>query len=109
MKFDVERLDVADGAEVFLGFNNVSGFNQHNWVLVRNGTKDEVAIRGTTAGLDSDWVQPADPDVIAHTKLLNKGETSQVHFTAPSPGTYQFVCTFPGHNFGMFGDFIVTP
>jgi hypothetical protein len=28
-------------------------------------------------------------------------------FTAPAAGTYQFVCTFPGHNFTMFGDFIV--
>ena len=30
-------------------------------------------------------------------------------FIAPPAGPYQFVCTFPGHNFTMFGDFIVTP
>ena len=28
-------------------------------------------------------------------------------FSAPPPGTYQFVCTFPGHSFTMFGEFVV--
>lgn len=32
----------------------------------------------------------------------------EVRFTAPPPGNYQFVCTFPGHNFTMFGVFEVT-
>ena len=88
-------------------FNNVSSFAQHNWVLVREGTGNVVAQRGMAAGTDNDYVQPADPDVIAHTKLLNPGETGEVRFTAPPLGTYQFVCTFPGHNFTMSGDFAV--
>ena len=57
----------------------------------------------------SGWVQPADPDVVAHTALVKPGEEGEVRFTAPPSGTYQFVCTFPGHNFAMFGDFVVTP
>ncbi|MQG65022.1 MAG: azurin, partial [SAR202 cluster bacterium] len=39
--------------------------------------------------------------------LLDPGASGEVTFTAPASGTYQFVCTFPGHNFTMFGDFIV--
>jgi uncharacterized cupredoxin-like copper-binding protein len=39
--------------------------------------------------------------------LLNAGASEEVTFTAPAPGTYEFVCTFPGHNFSMFGDFTV--
>jgi len=107
--FDKDRCEATAGTEVVMAFDNVSGFSQHNWVLVRDGTKDAVAQRGTAAGPDNDWIQPNDPDVIAHTKLLGPGEAGEVRFTAPEPGIYQFVCTFPGHNSVMFGDFVVTP
>lgn len=107
--FDNDRLEVGAASEVVLCFNNVSRSNQHNWVLVRAGTKDAVAKRGREAGPDNDWVQPGDPDVVAHTRLLDPGVASEVSFTAPPAGTYQFVCTFPGHNFTMSGEFVVTP
>ena len=106
--FDKSNFEVAAGAEVVLVFDNVSTINQHTWVLVNLGTKDDVAVRGTTHPT-TNWIQPDDPDVIANTKLLNAGETGEVSFAAPPPGTYQFVCTFPGHNATMFGDFVVVP
>ncbi len=105
--FDKDRLEAAAGAEVVLCFNNVSSVNQHNWVLVNEGTKDEVAQRGLEAGPENGWLQPGDPDVIANVKLLDPGESGEVRFAAPSAGNYEFVCTFPGHNFTMFGDFVV--
>ena len=109
LAFNAGNFEVAAGAEVVLVFNNVSTINQHNWVLVMAGTKDDVSARGTAAGPANDWVQPGDPDVIDHTKLLDPGTSGEVRFAAPPPGTYQFVCTFPGHNFTMFGDFVVAP
>jgi azurin len=109
LTFDKDSIEVASGSEVVLAFNNVSGINQHNWVVVQAGTKDAVATRGTGAGPGNDWVQPGDADVVANTKMLLPGESGEVRFTAPAAGTYQFVCTFPGHNFTMFGDFVVTP
>ena len=109
LQFDQDRLQVATGTKVALCFNNVSRLNQHNLVLVQDGTKDEVAKRGLEAGPDNDYVQPEDPDVIAHTRLLKPGAEGEARFTALPAGTYQFVCTFPGHNFSMFGDFVVTP
>ena len=107
--FTKERFrEVATGTDVVLVFTNRSRLNQHNWVLVPSGKKDSVALRGT--GFPGDgWIQPGDPDVIANTKLLSPGETGEIRFTAPPVGTYQFVCTFPGHNSSMFGDFVVTP
>jgi len=110
LEFDRGALpEVVAGTEVVLVFTNASSINQHNWVLVSGGTKDAVASRGTTAGPGQDWLQPDDPDVIAHTKLLFPGENGEVRFTAPPAGAYQFVCTFPGHNATMFGDFVVVP
>ncbi len=109
LQFDKDRLEVPAGTKVILCFENVSGVNQHNWVLVKDGTKDDVAARGLEAGPDNDWVQPGDPDVVANTGVVKPGEGGEVSFTPPPAGTYQFVCTFPGHNITMVGDFVVTP
>jgi len=108
LEFDKEKLEAAAGADVVPCFNNVSSTNQHNWVLVNDGTKDAVAERGLAAGSENGWLQPGDPDVIASVKLLDPGESGEVRFILPPAGTYQFVCTFPGHNFTMFGTFVVT-
>ena len=107
LEFDSSSFSVSSGMEVTISISNSSGINQHNWVLVKAGTKDAVSTRGTSHPT-TDWLEPGDADVIASTKLVDPGATGQVSFTAPSPGTYQFVCTFPGHNITMFGDFEVT-
>ena len=107
LEFDTSSLTVGAGSQVTLTYDNVSILFQHNWVLVMDGTKDDVAQRGTLHST-TDWVQPNDPDVIANTKLLDPGTEGSIIFTAPPPGTYQFVCTFPGHNITMFGSFEVS-
>ena len=107
LEFDTSSLTAAAGSEVSLTFSNTSTINQHNWVLVQPGTKDAVAADGATAGPANDWIPPNDDRVLFQTKLLNPGETAEIRFT-PEAGTYQFVCTFPGHNSLMFGDFEVT-
>ena len=66
-----------------------------------------MATDGTVAGQDNNWVKPGDSRVIANSVLIGPGDSGEVTFTAPASGTYQFVCTFPGHNFTMFGDFVV--
>jgi len=46
-------------------------------------------------------------DVIAATKLLGPGENETLTFTAPEPGDYQLVCSFPGHFAMMRGIMVV--
>ena len=107
LTFDIATISASSGAEVTITFDNPSANNQHNLVIVENGTKDAVATDGTAAGPANDWVAPGDSRVIANTALINPGGSGDVTFTAPAAGTYQFVCTFPGHNFTIFGDLIV--
>ena len=109
LEFDKDSLTAGAGAEVVLKFNNTSTTQQHNWVLVLNGTKDEVATAGTAAGPGNDWIPQDDERIIANTSLLDASTSGEVRFTAPAAGAYQFVCTFPGHSVSMFGDFVVTP
>lgn len=105
-EFSSTLLSAPAGSEVLLTFNNSSVINQHNWVLVENGTKDAVAADGATAGADNAWVPPDDGRVLVQSSLLDQGVTESIEFTAPAAGVYQFVCTFPGHAVTMFGEFI---
>lgn len=107
LEFDLSSLSAPAGSEVVLTFDNVSIINQHNWVLVQAGTKDAVSADGAVAGPSNSWVPPDDERVLAQTQLLDPGESEEIRFVL-GPGTYQFVCTFPGHNTTMFGDFQVT-
>ena len=107
LQFNTNSMSASAGAEVVLTFNNSSNVNPHNWVLVPAGTKDAVATDGTAAGPNNNWIPVNDSRVLGSTILIGPGESDTATFTAPAAGTYQFVCTFPGHNFTMFGDFIV--
>jgi azurin len=48
-------------------------------------------------GLAKHYV-PDSPDVLFYTDMTNPNASSTIHFTAPDqPGTYPYLCTFPGH------------
>lgn len=109
LKFSDDEMTVSAGAEVLLRFRNNSTTQQHNWVLVQFGAKDDIAAAGLAAGPGSDWIPQGDDRIVAHTELLDPGTSGQVRFTVPAAGSFQFLCTFPGHNQTMFGLLEVTP
>ena len=39
--------------------------------------------------------------------MIGGGETDVIEFPAPEKGTYEFLCSFPGHYGMMKGKFIV--
>lgn len=88
LKFDRAELRETNQASVKLTFVNVSKINQHNWVLVKAGTKDAVASAGATAGAENGWIPAGDDRILAHSGLLDPGETEEVNFSAPFVGTY---------------------
>jgi azurin len=82
----------------------------HDWVLVKAEDLSAVASDGLTAGLANNYVKPNDARVIAHTKVVGGGESASVTFatSALKKGqAYKYLCTFPGHNALMNGDFII--
>jgi azurin len=101
LAFEPPELRVIAGQPVVLTFTNraekQTGF-RHNWVLVNPGKKEEVLVDSLRAGKELDYV-PDSSDVLAHTRLLDPGESQTVRFTAPSKaGNYPFFCSFPGHS-----------
>jgi azurin len=82
----------------------------HDWVLVKAEDVAGVASDGLTAGAANNYVKKDDPRVIAHTKIVGGGESTSVTFatSALKKGqSYKYLCTFPGHNALMNGDFII--
>jgi len=82
----------------------------HNFVLLQLGTDVDAFLKSAMNARETDYV-PADQKahVIASTKLAGPGETVDVTFKVPAkPGTYSYMCTFPGHyTAGMKGQLVV--
>lgn len=95
-KYDPASASVATGAPVTVNFTN-GGVLEHDWMLVAEGT-------------DLNSLTAEDALVAeAHSGVLAAGATNTFSFTAPAAGTYQIVCTVPGHApGGMVGTFTVT-
>ncbi len=113
MEYAKTDLTVEAGEQVTLVFENTatSSAMRHNVVVLN--TTEEAAIQrvGQAAlqtGASKEYV-PEDPAILAHTALAAPGETVKVTFTAPTdPGTYAYICTFPGHYMTMRGIMTVT-
>ncbi|AIC17744.1 MULTISPECIES: azurin [Pseudomonas] len=82
---------------------NVMG---HNWVLSKSADMAGIATDGMAAGIDKDYLKPGDSRVIAHTKIIGSGEKDSVTFDVSkltAGESYEFFCSFPGHNSMMKG------
>jgi azurin len=71
----------------------------HNFVLLKPATSQVKFVTAGATFRDSDFVAPEMKDaVIAKTTLAGPGEMVETTFTVPNkPGSYPYLCTFPGH------------
>lgn len=78
----------------------------HNLVLVKPGAATSVGNAALQLGLKGEKMGyvPNSVKVLYHTGLVQPGTSETIYLYAPDePGTYQFVCTFPGHATMMRG------
>ncbi len=112
MKFDKNEIRVKAGQKVKLTLKHVGKMEKsvmgHNWALLTQDADMATVGQASATAVDTDYI-PADmkDKFIAHTKMLGGGESDTIEFDAPAPGTYTFMCTFPGHYALMQGKFIV--
>lgn len=112
MRYAQTAFTVEAGQEVTIVFENTatSEAMHHNVVVLTSDDDEDVNRVGQAAmtAADTDYI-PNDPAILAHTPMSVPGETVRVTFTAPSePGTYRYICTFPGHYVMMQGTMTVT-
>jgi uncharacterized cupredoxin-like copper-binding protein len=93
-QFTPSSASVSAGDEVEVTLTN-AGALEHSWVLVGEGTDAATAT-------DANAINNATTGTVA------PGGTGTATFTAPDAGSYQFVCTVPGHAAaGMVGTLTV--
>ena len=110
MRFDTDEIKVPAGSRVELTLNHTGSFPKesmgHNLVILSAGVDlNDYAQRAMSAS-DNNYVIDGN-ETVAATDVIGGGETTTITFDAPAAGTYQFVCTFPGHFFNMQGNFVV--
>jgi len=111
MKFDKAELKVKAGVGVELAFTNNDPMPMmHNLLIVEPGARVDIVTKAATmgaAGMINSFV-PESNKVLAATPLVLTGNTYKLYFKAPTkPGKYEYVCTYPGHGFSMWGTLIV--
>ena len=111
MRFDVRKINVSSGQKVRLTLTHTGKLDKrimgHNVVFLKNGVKPSAFAVKAAAARDNDYIPEETTEVIAHTKMIGGGETTVIEFIAPEAGTYNYICSFPGHYAMMKGKLIV--
>lgn len=112
MQFNLSELRAKAGQEITLVLKNVGKMDKtvmgHNVIILKPGTDVAEYAKKAMTAKDTDYVPASESEsVIAHTKLTGGGETDTITFTIPEKGTYDFICSFPGHYALMKGKLIV--
>jgi azurin len=114
MKWDVTTIEAKPGEQIHVVLKATGSMPKiamaHNFVLLKAGVNPQDVSNAAMTARETDFIPPTMKDkIIASTGLAGGGETVEVTFKAPAkPGTYPYLCTFPGHfAVGMKGDLIV--
>lgn len=111
MQFDLDLIKVWEGQVVHLTLHHTGTLPLesmgHNFVLIDNGISVRDFAKNTVGEKDHDYLPADKSNVIAHTDMIGGGATTEVTFTAPAVGSYDYLCSFPGHASIMKGKFIV--
>lgn len=107
MQFNKKELTVTTGQEVTLTFKHVGKLPKaamgHNVVILKPGTAIAPFAMKAASQAANDYIPKEEElaaKIVAHTKMIGGGESTTVTFTAPEPGVYPYICSFPGH-FGI--------
>ncbi len=110
----LENIEVSAGQKIRIRLTTVgelpASSMSHNWILLKSGVKPSDFASSAIQAKDRDYIPEGQEEaILAHTGLAGGGETVEVTFTAPEKkGSYDYLCTFPGHfQGGMKGKLIV--
>lgn len=97
------------GKTITLNFQNVGTqktMTHDVTVLQPNTNIDSLGIHVALAKSIDNLSASDKSEIIAHTKMLGPGQKDSISFTLPTPGVYEFMCTYPGHYATMHGSIV---
>lgn len=111
MQFNLKEIRVKAGETVRVTLKHVGQLPEnamgHNFVLLQKGTDIVDFATKAASASGNEYIPEGTEQVIVHTEMIGGGEETSIEFTAPEAGTYDFICSFPGHYIQMQGKFIV--
>lgn len=100
MRYSINNIKVEKGEEVKITLSNVAPESasamQHNFVVVDPDNARSVAQAGMK-NEENNYLPEDQSNILANTKILKPGEETTITFTMDETGTYEFICTYPGH------------
>jgi azurin len=113
MKFNAKEVVVKVGIPIELTLKHTGKAPKkdmgHNVVILQPGVVFADFVDRANAAVATDYIPEEWKDkIVAHTKMLGGGETDVISFSFDKPGTYVFLCSFPGHSMMMKGKFVVS-
>jgi azurin len=111
LSFATRRISARAGEAIHLTLKNPDVV-PHNWALLKPGTLPLVGGLANKMVADpAGWARhyiPRTDKVLVYTDIVPAKQEFSVYFTVPQePGSYPFLCTFPGHWMVMNGELIV--
>jgi len=103
MKFNLATIAAKPGETLRIRLKSIGTLPKvamgHNFVLLAKGTDAAAFANAAAAAYSTAYIPPAMKDkVLAMTTVVGPGETAEVTFKVPAaPGSYTFLCSFPGH------------
>lgn len=115
MKYSVSTIQAKRGEALRIRLKSIGSASMpkiamaHNIVILKIGADVQAFATAAANARATNFVPPQLKDqVIAASGLAGNGETVDLDFKVPTaPGTYPFVCTFPGHFLTMKGTLVV--
>jgi len=114
MKYNLTKIEAKPGETLHVVLKSTGTIPKmamaHNFVLLKLGTDAVEFNKASMTAAATDYVpETLKTQVVGSTKLAGPGETVEVTFKVPAkPGSYPYMCTFPGHYAaGMKGDLVV--
>jgi azurin len=114
MKYDTTEIAAKPGETLHVVLKNTGAMPKmamaHNFVVLKPGTDVVEFNNAAFNARETDFIPPSmKTAVLANTPLAGPGESVETTFKVPAaPGTYTFLCSFPGHMaLGMRGTITV--
>lgn len=112
MEYNKDKLYVGEGQTVVLTLKHTGNMSKetmgHDFILLDHGASGSRFAKKANKATDNHYIPKNETDhIIAHTPLIGGGESARISFEAPDRGSYEFLCSFPGHYPSMHGKFIV--
>jgi uncharacterized cupredoxin-like copper-binding protein len=106
LAFIPDRLSARAGTRVLLRYEN-GGDLPHNLALFLREEGIDEFVTAAYEAASTGFIPPmAGPDLIAYSPLVSPGGTAEMEFVVPEPGSYTFICLFPGHAQMMIGTLV---